>query len=538
MKKILLNSILTATLSACIGWSNVANAQTLFKDLVPGANQGSQPKDFITVNGTMYFITIINGSSSYLHRLWKSDGTPTGTVVVKDSIINTNVLGVMSLFDVNGTLFYTLAKNGSATSATIFEIWKSDGTTAGTVRIDSLTCSAGGTPQNWIVAGDKLFFSKGSVANPFDRELWVCDGTPGSTQMVVDLNPGTIGGLSNQPMGAYNGKVYFQGSESSNFGAPINFELYSSDGTIAGTTLVKDINPGASSSEPGSWVLYNSELYFSAQDETGMGRGLWKTDGTMAGTELVFSNANDFNSKVVCNNLLFVVNGIDLWKSDGTTAGTVFVMDSANVINGATSTYLFTQYMKSLSVAPYFEMLYKKTDGTTSSTISYDHGNSASYVLLDDKMYQRGQNYPVAGISGLWVNDGTEAGTSLLFNAPYMGLPYVFNSTIFFSNFSSAEGYELWSYTPVSTGLSAVQNPQAEISIYPNPSTGVFQLNISNIPSVNTTVEIYSTTGEKVYGGTIIKQQSEIDISNLSNGIYFVRINDQTKVYSTKIIVQ
>lgn len=537
MKKILLNSILTATLSVCIGWSSVADAQTLFKDLVPGTNQGSQPKDFITVSGTMYFITVINGSSSYLHRLWKSDGTPAGTVVVKDSIINTNVLGVMSLFDVNGTLFYTLAKNGSTSSATIFEIWKSDGTTAGTVRIDSVTCTAGGTPQNWTVAGDKLFFSKGSAASPFDRELWVCDGTPGSAQMVVDLNPGTIGGLSNQPMGAYNGKVYFQGSESSNFGAPINFELYSSDGTAIGTTLVKDINPGTSSSEPGSWVLYNSELYFNANNGSGT-KGLWKTDGTTVGTTEVLANANDFNPKVVFNNFLYATNGINLWKSDGTTMGTVFVMDSANVINGATSAYLFTQYMKSLAVAPYFEMLYKKTDGTTSSTISYDHGNSASYVLLNDKMYQRGQNYPVAGISGLWVNDGTEAGTSLLFNAPYMSIPYVFNGTIFFSNFSSAEGYELWSYTPISTGLSAIQNSQPEVTIYPNPSNGHFQLNISNIPSGKSTVEIYNITGQKVYGGTIIKQQNEIDISNLSKGVYFVKINDETKTYSKKIIVQ
>lgn len=529
MKKLLLITLLFSILKS--------NGQALFKDLVLGTNQGSQPKNFITVSGTMYFITVVNGSSSYLHRLWKSDGTPAGTVVVKDSIINTNVLDVMNLFDVNGTLFYTLAKNGSATSNTKTEIWKSDGTTAGTVKIDSVICVTGGAPLNWTVAGNKLFFSKGSNTNAYDRELWVCDGTPGSTQLVVDLNPGTIGGASNQPMAAYNGKVYFQGSATSNFGAPINIELYSSDGTAAGTTLVKDVCAGTGSSDPGSWVVYNSELYFCAKDGTGTGRGLWKTDGTTVGTVLIFANANDLNPKTVFNNFLYTTNGIKLWKSDGTTAGTVFVMDSANVINGTNSNYLFTQYMKSLSVAPYFEMLYKKTDGTTSSTISYNHGNSASYAILNDKMYQRGQNYPVAGISGLWVNDGTEAGTSLLFNAPYMSLPYVFNGTIFFSNFSSAEGYELWSYTPLSTGIFAIQNPQAKISIYPNPSNGLLNIELKN--NDNSLIEIINILGETVYQEKISMDHETLDIQFLSNGIYTMKVFENEKIISTgKIIIQ
>ncbi len=115
------------------------HAQNLFKDLVPGTNQGSQPKDFITVNGTLYFITVIDGSGSFQHRLWKSDGTPAGTVIVKDSIINTNVSDIIKLIEVDGTLFFAVNKNGSATTATKTELWKTDGTTAGTLLVDTLT---------------------------------------------------------------------------------------------------------------------------------------------------------------------------------------------------------------------------------------------------------------------------------------------------------------------------------------------------------------------------------------------------------------
>jgi ELWxxDGT repeat protein len=60
-------------------------------------------------------------------------------------------------------------------------------------------------------------------------------------------------------------------------------ELWRSDGTSAGTVLVKDINPGAADSFPTGFFNWNGSVYFSAIDSLS-GRELWKTDGTVAGT--------------------------------------------------------------------------------------------------------------------------------------------------------------------------------------------------------------------------------------------------------------
>ena len=65
-------------------------------------------------------------------------------------------------------------------------------------------------------------------------------------------------------------------------------ELWKSDGTEAGTVLVKDIDPGLDSGYSGSDVLTDvgGTLFFTADDGI-HGRELWKSDGTEAGTVLV-----------------------------------------------------------------------------------------------------------------------------------------------------------------------------------------------------------------------------------------------------------
>lgn len=65
-------------------------------------------------------------------------------------------------------------------------------------------------------------------------------------------------------------------------------ELWRTDGTEAGTFMLKDIAPGLNGSIPdpfGAEVL-NGAVYFNA---TGTSAGLWKTDGTVEGTQLVSS---------------------------------------------------------------------------------------------------------------------------------------------------------------------------------------------------------------------------------------------------------
>ena len=63
-------------------------------------------------------------------------------------------------------------------------------------------------------------------------------------------------------------------------------ELWKSDGTAAGTVLVKDILGGSSGSFPSYLTNVNGTLFFGANDGS-HGNELWKSDGTAAGTVMV-----------------------------------------------------------------------------------------------------------------------------------------------------------------------------------------------------------------------------------------------------------
>lgn len=126
-------------------------------------------------------------------------------------------------------------------------------------------------------------------------------------------------------------------------------ELWKSDGTEAGTLLVRDIHPEISGvypgSSPSSLKVLDGVLYFKADDGT-HGRELWKSDGTEAGTLRVTdigpgSGDGVIGGPVVLANALYLmaddgVSGWELWTSDGTEAGT---QQLADIAPGAASSY-------------------------------------------------------------------------------------------------------------------------------------------------------------------------------------------------------
>jgi ELWxxDGT repeat protein len=90
--------------------------------------------------------------------------------------------------------------------------------------------------------------------------------------MVKDINSGAAGSSPSQLL-EVSGNLYFVANDGVS-----GVELWKSDGTVTGTVMVKDINPGTANSAPPnySWLTdINGELYFTADD--GMnGIELWK----------------------------------------------------------------------------------------------------------------------------------------------------------------------------------------------------------------------------------------------------------------------
>lgn len=342
-----------------------AAGTTVVKDINPGPDD-STPKIIGSVNGLLIF-EADDGSGK--RSVWRSNGMASGTVKIKDIHLGT--------FDrksqaatIGSTLFFAAADTSTTAAGTTtgYELWKSDGTTAGTMLVKDIypgtswSVPQSSDPEYLTNVSGILFFSADDGTH--GRELWRSDGRTVGTVLVKDINssylysPGSsdpqflaefIGYMFFTAYSDYNhglwksngieaGTVFIYGSNAKNLlniNGMLYFtdynSLYKSDGTAVGTVRIKDIN-----SEPQNLTNFNGTLFFTADDGTS-GSEVWKSDGTAAGTGMLkdiypgYSGSNPQNLMVVNNTLFFTTDdgthGNELWQSDGTAAGTVMVKD-------------------------------------------------------------------------------------------------------------------------------------------------------------------------------------------------------------------
>ena len=134
MKKHLILTILVLLLSIAI--TALAGEPFMLKDIWPGA--ASPGVAYLAdVNGTLFF-NANDGTNGT--ELWKSDGTFAGTVIVKDINPGAGSSNLAVLTNVNGTLFF-MANNGTNG----YELWKSDGTAAGTMMVKDIYPGSSGS---------------------------------------------------------------------------------------------------------------------------------------------------------------------------------------------------------------------------------------------------------------------------------------------------------------------------------------------------------------------------------------------------------
>ena len=186
--------------------------------------------------------------------------------------------------------------------------------------------------------------------------LWKTDGTTAGTVPLLDLSPGTDD--SSLAFTTIGNTIWIGGNDGRH-----GLELWTSDGTQAGTTMILDIVPGARGSSPSSFTTAGAYVYFLADDGV-HGRELWRSDGTAAGTRMVreivpgaaatLATAPKIIGPVAAG-LLFMANdgtrGWELWVTDGTEEGTRIVkeivpgsgsidLDPATVVKVGTDVYL------------------------------------------------------------------------------------------------------------------------------------------------------------------------------------------------------
>ncbi|MCI0747126.1 MAG: immunoglobulin domain-containing protein, partial [Verrucomicrobia subdivision 3 bacterium] len=437
-------------------------AVTLVKDINAQINPvSSSPTDIVNVNGVAFF-TADDGVHGL--ELWKSDGTEAGTVLVKDILPYNASPNPDHLVSANGLLFFSASDGVNGT-----ELWKSDGTAAGTVLVKDIwpgnnsgmsSSYPGLTEMNGIV-----FFAANDGTN--GTELWKSDGTAAGTVMVKNVT--TPGGLSPDHLINVAGTLFFAGYDNTN-----GWELWKSDGTDAGTVLVKDIQPGDDGYQPNPQIAVNGLLFFIDYDGTN-GYELWRSDGTAAGTMMVTNLAPGSaspqlaNFTVVSGELFFSGNdlaafpGTTLWKTDGSEAGTLMM----TTIDSRSSSFANINGLLYFSV---FNGNYLfKSDGTSNGTVLVFNDTGCwpygIHALMTPFEFNGMALFMGHGCltAGLNKTDGTSAGTVNIksFTPGTVPVPVNVNGTLFFSAYDSVHGYELWRSDGTTNGTYMVKDIRA-----------------------------------------------------------------------------
>ena len=259
-------------------------------EIRPGTD-GSDPKNFAGIGSTLYF----SAAGDQGAELWKSDGVT--ATLVKDINNTFNNSSNPENMAVLGSRIYFNANDGVHGG----ELWTSDGTSSGTLLLKDIRAGVNDSdPFNLYAHRSSLYF-QGSDS-PSGREPWISDGTTGGTMVLKDINPG---GSSSDPESftSVGETLFFSATNTS------GRELWKSQGTGASTTIVKDFMPSGGSSNPTSLTAFDNKLYF-ATDHPDFGNELWRTDGTEANTQLVKDlvpgvNGSSPESLVVVGNTLY-----------------------------------------------------------------------------------------------------------------------------------------------------------------------------------------------------------------------------------------
>lgn len=392
----------------------------LVKDIWPGPSSSQTGTPFAVRNGVGYF-TADDGSHG--RELWRTDGSGSGTRMVKNigpddrNDISTYLWGRYQ----GDIVIQTSDGNGSGDHGT--ELWRSDGSPAGTSRMTDVVSGIGDSLFAGVIAlGKRLLFISDNGSTGL--ELFTSNGTPASTKLVKEINPS--GSILSYPGGGvtparFKGSIWFyaiDGEGSNDHGG----ELWRSDGTPSGTKLVKDIAPGPDSAFV-RWLQPISKTRMVFRADGSGGEEPWVTDGTTKGTKRLAdlypgpNSSQAFPLGRIGGALLMVADGgpgigRELYRTNGTKDGTRLVKDIWSSAPGS-----------------------DPRDG----------------VVLNGKLY-------FAAMTGagreLWVTDGTKNGTRRVADinpgagdGKVQSLTRVGSRIIFFAD-DGQHGVEPWSYAP------------------------------------------------------------------------------------------
>jgi ELWxxDGT repeat protein len=389
------------------------------------ANFGSVCAGNTNINlprGGLFVVSKPDGSAT--PDLWVTDGTPAGTVPMDLGMYFSGDDGsnsVKAAYGPNGEAYFFARAPVVGANLPPDKVWVTDGTRAGTRVFADLTTYSRYREIAWL--DGRVYFDAGWGSHPLGDELWTSDGTPSGTFLVRDVNIVVDSIITN--LRTVNGKLQFFAT-----GVGAGLELWSSDGTFDGTINLITTNVGSAGNADSNPVFagrVGSRVVFTADRGSGNeGHELMISDGTGAGTSVVrglFAGgpSDPDNFLLMGEQILFVGSNTQrvrgLWRTDGTSAGTIPLAvlpgETSNILLGDAGSIIDgVAYFTAAPTGPFGTLSYRelwRTDGTSSGTFRVP-GNVGQRVNI---LGGTGSHLLYQALSGgsmhLWSWDGSQA---------------------------------------------------------------------------------------------------------------------------------
>ncbi|MEP2770607.1 MAG: ELWxxDGT repeat protein [Fulvivirga sp.] len=282
-----------------------AEGTRILKDIKPNKNynNGSNPREFTVFDNQIYFIASDDGNSS---DLWKTDGTHEGTI----KVLETNYIGITDIQPAGDFLFM----RGSPKA-----LWKLNSSTD---EITNLSVDEYYFLDEINSFGNSIICITHTTYRQEIR-LYIIDPETDEAILLKEFKEPLYGDQDIDNFTTVNEEFYF--SVRTDYDSePETDVLWKTDGTAEGTVAIKSFSWDRhwSNSYMQNFISFQNELFF--RGSSGVGNYLYKSNGTEAGTLLVKEvEVDDYVEPIISNEkLYFADEGRSLWESDGTTTGT------------------------------------------------------------------------------------------------------------------------------------------------------------------------------------------------------------------------